>query len=59
LDAPLSGVGSSEGNFVEAARVIRVNAADVPTNRRVLIEFSGMLPQGFQPMSSEPFQLLH
>jgi hypothetical protein len=42
-----------------SARVIRVNAADVPTNRRVLIELSGMLPQGFQPMSSEPFQLLH
>jgi hypothetical protein len=41
------------------ARVVRVNAADVPTNRRVLIELSGMLPQGIQPMSSEPFQLLH
>lgn len=41
-----------------AARVVRVNPADVPTNRRVLVELSGMLPQGFQPMSSEPFQLL-
>jgi hypothetical protein len=41
-----------------AARVVRVNAADVPANRRVLIELSGMLPPGFQPMSSEPFQLL-
>jgi len=42
-----------------SARVVRVNAADVPTNRRILIELSGTLPPGFQPMSSEPFQLLH
>lgn len=41
-----------------SARVVRVNAADVPTNRRILVELSGTLPQGFQPMSSEPFQLL-
>ena len=41
-----------------SARVVRVNPADVPTNRRVLIELAGKLPQGFQPMSSEPFELL-
>jgi hypothetical protein len=41
-----------------AARAVRVNAADVPANRRILIELSGMLPAGYQPMSSEPFQLL-
>lgn len=41
-----------------AARVVRVNAADVPAHRRVLVELSGTLPRGFEPMSSAPFQLL-
>lgn len=41
-----------------SARVVRVNAADVPANRRVLIELSGTLPAGAQPMSDEQFQPL-
>lgn len=38
-----------------AAKVVQVNADDVPANRRVLIELSGHLPEGFEPMSSGPF----
>jgi hypothetical protein len=41
-----------------AAHVVRVNPSDAPANRRVLVELSGTLPQGSQPMSSEAFQLL-
>lgn len=41
-----------------AATVVRVNPADVPANRRVLIELSGTLPASVEPMSSEPFQPL-
>jgi len=40
------------------ARVVRVNAADVPANRRVLVELTGTLPAGSQPMSAEEFQPL-
>ena len=41
-----------------AARVVRVNSADVPANRRVLVELTGTLPAGSQPMSTEEFQPL-
>ncbi len=40
------------------ARVVRVNASEVPANRRVLVELTGTLPPGLQPMSSEEFQPL-
>jgi hypothetical protein len=40
------------------ARVMRVNRDRVPVNRRVLVEFSGRFPEGVEPMSSEPFQLV-
>ncbi len=40
------------------ASVVRVNAADVPANRRVLVELTGTLPPGLQPMSAEEFQPL-
>ena len=38
------------------ARVVRVNEADVPLNRRVLVELSGTLPVDFEPMSTASFQ---
>ena len=41
-----------------AASVVRVNAAEVPANRRVLVELTGTLPPGLQPMSSDEFQPL-
>jgi hypothetical protein len=37
------------------AKVVRVNAQDVPANRRVLVELTGYLPEGFEPMTSELF----
>lgn len=40
------------------AKVVHVNAPGVPLNQRVLVEFSGCLPEGTEPMSSEPFQPL-
>jgi len=40
------------------AKVVQVNEAGVPLNQRVLVEFSGSLPEGAEPMSSEPFQPL-
>lgn len=41
------------------ATVIRVNEAGIPLNRRVLIELSGNLPAGFEPMSDSDFQTIH
>lgn len=41
-----------------SAAVVRVNAVDVPANRRVLVELTGTLPAGLQPMSTEEFQPL-
>jgi hypothetical protein len=41
-----------------SAHVVRVNSADVPANRRVLVELAGTLPPGSQPMSAKEFQLL-
>lgn len=38
------------------AKVVHVNEAGVPLNQRVLVEFSGRLPEGAEPMSSESFQ---
>jgi len=40
------------------AKVVRVNTAEVPANRRVLVELTGTLPAGSQPMSAEEFQPL-
>lgn len=40
------------------AKVVLVNMDDVPLNRRVLIEFSGKLPQEVTPMSDAQFQLI-
>jgi hypothetical protein len=40
------------------ARVVRVNSTEVPANRRVLVELTGKLPPGVQPMSAEEFQPL-
>lgn len=37
------------------AKVVRVNAADVPANRRVLVELAGVLPEGFEPMAGDSF----
>ncbi len=38
------------------AKVVRVNALGVPANRRVLVELTGVFPEGFQPMAGEAFQ---
>lgn len=38
------------------AKVVRVNEPGVPLNQRVLVELSGNLPSGVEPMSSEQFQ---
>lgn len=38
------------------AKIVRVNEAGVPLNQRVLVEFTGCLPAGKEPMASEPFQ---
>lgn len=41
------------------ATVVKVNAPDVPANRRYLIELSGQWPHGVAPMSGENFQPIH
>ncbi|MBI3915617.1 MAG: DNA-binding protein [Betaproteobacteria bacterium] len=41
-----------------SAHVVRVNEVGVPLNRRVLIELSGRLPVGIEPMSGPDFQPL-
>jgi len=38
------------------ASVIRVNAFDVPSNRRILVELRGKFPENVEPMSGEEFQ---
>jgi hypothetical protein len=40
------------------ARVVRYNPPPAPHNQRVLIELSGKLPEGVEPMSGEDFQPL-
>lgn len=40
------------------AQVVRMNGAEVPPNRRVLIEFAGHLPLDAQLMSGQEFQVL-
>lgn len=37
------------------AHVVRINKLEAPLARRVLIEMSGKLPSGYEPMSTEPF----
>ena len=39
-----------------SAYVVRINEVGVPLNRRVLIELSGRLPAGYEPMSGRDFQ---
>lgn len=39
-------------------RVVRVNPAPAPANQRVLVELTGELPAGHDPMSSSDFQLI-
>lgn len=39
-----------------SARVVRVNAPEVPANRRVLVEMQGFLPDEFEPMAEDTFQ---
>jgi hypothetical protein len=48
---------TSDVNLI-SAKVVRVNMDDVPFNRRVLIEFSGKLPEDVVPMSQPDFQLI-
>lgn len=40
------------------AHVVRVNDIGIPLNRRVLIELSGRLPEGFELMSGSEFQVI-
>ena len=44
---------------VIAAKVVRINDADVPLNRRILVELTGSLPPDYQPMSGDDFTALH
>jgi len=41
-----------------SARVIRMNPSPAPAKQRVLIEIRGRWPEGFEPMSTQEFQLL-
>jgi hypothetical protein len=41
-----------------SAKVIRVNEHGAPLARRILIELTGTLPAGFEPMSGAQFRLL-
>ena len=41
------------------AKVVLNNPEGTPLNRRVLIEMTGKLPENYQPMSSEDFQVFH
>lgn len=38
-----------------SAKVVKINAAEVPQNRRVLVELRGVLPQDYEPMADEMF----
>lgn len=40
------------------ARVVRINHLDAPLARRVLVELSGRLPAGYEPMSTKLFLLV-
>jgi hypothetical protein len=40
------------------AKVLRINPAPAPSKQRVLIEFRGHWPEGYEPMSGEEFQPL-
>lgn len=41
------------------ARVVRVNQDTVPLNRRILIEMTGKLPEGYEPMTGGDYQVVH
>lgn len=45
-------------NPLVRATVLRVNQHEVPSFRRILVEFGGTLPANFKPMSSKRFQLI-
>jgi hypothetical protein len=51
-------IGATSDVNVIGAKVVRVNMDDAPLNRRVLIEFSGKLPDEVVPMSQPDFQLI-
>jgi hypothetical protein len=38
-----------------SARVIRNNDLGTPPNRRILVELTGVFPDGYEPMSGKPF----
>jgi hypothetical protein len=40
------------------AHVVRVNAVDVPLNRRILVELTGKLPANVEPMSGADYQFI-
>ena len=41
------------------ATVVLNNPVGTPLNRRVLVEMTGILPDDYEPMSSNDFQILH
>ena len=41
-----------------SARVVRVNPSPAPASQRVLVELKGLLPERYEPMASQDFQLL-
>lgn len=38
-----------------SAKVVKINSAEVPQNRRVLVELSGVLPEDYEPMADGMF----
>jgi len=40
-------------------RVVKVNPAPAPSKQRVLVELRGVWPEGYAPMESEEFAILH
>ena len=41
------------------AKVVKANSPSTPINRRYLIEMSGKLPPGVEPMSGADYQPIH
>lgn len=40
------------------AKVIKVNPQTAPSQQRILVEISGVWPQGYEPMSSDDYQFI-
>lgn len=38
-----------------SAKVVKINSTEVPQNRRVLVELSGVFPEGYEPMTDGMF----